>query len=178
MHVRSSARPPVPKALQPQELFDVLARHHVDYTLIGGLAATLYGSSALTNDADICPDPSPENLERLAAALRDIDARIRSDTDPEGVPFDADADFLRHMNLVNLTTRFGDFDIAFQPAGSHGYDDLVRRATEMAIDGAVVRVASLADIIRSKEVANRPKDRATLPILYALQDEIARRDGA
>jgi len=35
-------------------------------------------------------------------------------------------------------------------------------------------VSRLEDIIRSKEIANRPKDRATLPILYALQDEIAR----
>jgi hypothetical protein len=148
----------------------------VDYVLIGGLAATLHGSSALTNDADICPDPSPENLERLAAALRDVDARIRSDAESDGVPFSVDADFLGHMNLVNLTTRFGDFDIAFRPAGSHGYDDLLRRATEIEIDGIIVPVASLADIIRSKEVANRPKDRATLPILYALQDEIAKRD--
>jgi hypothetical protein len=44
----------------------------------------------------------------------------------------------------------------------------------MAIDGTTVRVASLADIIRSKEAADRPKDRATLPVLYALQDEIAK----
>jgi hypothetical protein len=176
MRVRSCESRRVPEALQPEELIDVLARHHVDYVLIGGLAATLHGSSALTNDADICPSPSPENLERLAAALLDMDARIRSDTDPEGVPFTADADFLRHMNLVNLTTQFGDFDVAFQPAGSHGYDDLVQRASEIAIDGTVVPVASLADIIRSKEVANRPKDRATLPVLYALQDEIAKRD--
>jgi hypothetical protein len=79
------------------------------------------------------------------------------------------------MQLVNLTTRFGDFDIAFQPAGSQGYEDLVRDAIEMEIDGTVVRVASLADIIRSKEAANRPKDRAALPVLYALEDEIAKR---
>lgn len=173
----SSASPRVPEALQPEELFNVLARHHVDYVLIGGLAATLHGSSALTNDADICPSPSPANLERLAAALRDMDARIRSDTDPDGVPLTASPEFLRRMNLVNLTTRFGDFDIAFQPAGSHGYDDLVQRASEVALDEIIVRVASLADIIRSKEAANRPKDRATLPILYALQDEIAKRHG-
>jgi len=165
----------VPEALQPQELFDVLARHRVDYVLIGGLAATLHGSSALTNDADICPDPSPENLERLAAALRDMKARVRNEAEPDGVTFSADPDFLRRMQLVNLTTRFGDFDIAFQPAGDQGYANLVRRAVEMEIDGTVVRVASLADIIRSKEAANRPKDRATLPILYALEDEIARR---
>jgi hypothetical protein len=177
MHALSNARSHVPEALQPQELFDVLARHRVDYVLIGGLAATLHGSSALTNDADICPDPSPENRERLAAALRDMRARVRTEADPDGVPFSVDADFLRRTQLVNLTTRFGDFDIAFQPAGSQGYEDLVRRAVELDIDGTFVRVASLADIIRSKETANRPKDRATLPILYALEDEIAKRAG-
>jgi hypothetical protein len=37
-----------------------------------------------------------------------------------------------------------------------------------------VHVAALADIIRSKEAADRPKDRATLPILRALQEEIRR----
>jgi hypothetical protein len=165
----------VPKPLQPEKLFQVLAHHRVDYVLIGGLAATLHGSSALTNDADICPDASPENRERLAAALRDIRARVRTDAEPDGVRFSVDADFLRRTQLVNLTTQYGDFDIAFQPAGSHGYEDLVGDAIELEIDGTVVRVASLADIIRSKEIANRPKDRATLPILYALQDEIAGR---
>lgn len=166
----------MPEPLQPQELFNALASHGVDYVLVGGLAATLHGSSALTNDADICPDPSHDNLERLAAVLRDIDARIRSNASPDGVPFSTDADFLSRVRLVNLTTRFGDFDIAFQPTGSDGYADLAERATDVAIDGTIVRVASLGDIIRSKEAANRPKDRATLPILYALQDEIARSD--
>jgi len=166
----------VPKALQPQEIFDVLSRHGVDYVLVGGLAATLHGSSALTNDADICPERSPENLERLAAALGEMGARIRTEAEPADVPVSVDAAFLRQMNLVNLTTRFGDFDLAFQPAGSQGYDDLAQRATEIAIDGTIVPVASLIDIIRSKEIANRLKDRATLPILYALQDEIAKRD--
>lgn len=164
----------MPEPLQPQELFDTLAHHHVDYVLIGGLAATLHGSSALTNDADICPDPSPENRRRLADALREMKARVRTDAEPDGIPVSADADFLRRMQLVNLTTRYGDFDIAFQPAGSEGYADLADRAIEVAIDGITVRVASLSDIIRSKEAADRPKDRATLPVLYALQDEIAK----
>ena len=164
----------MPKPLQPEKLFQVLAHHRVDYVLIGGLAATLHGSSALTNDADICPDPSPENRELLAAALRDMRARVRTEAEADGVRFSVDADFLWRTQLVNLTTRYGDFDIAFQPAGSSGYEDLVGDAIELEIDGTVVRVASLADIIRSKEIANRPKDRATLPILYALQDEIAR----
>ena len=34
----------------------------------------------------------------------------------------------------------------------------------------------LNDVIRSKETANRAKDRAALPHLYALEDELAARD--
>ncbi|HEX6311945.1 MAG TPA: hypothetical protein VF152_09985 [Acidimicrobiia bacterium] len=166
----------MPEPLQPEELFRVLAEHGVDYVLIGGLAASLHGSSALTNDADICPDPDPANLDRLAAALRDIDARVRTDAEPTGLPFAYDAAFLSRMRLVNLTTRFGDFDISFEPAGTAGYRDLVVRAVEFDVDGLTIPVAALSDIIRSKETADRPKDRATLPILYALRDEIAERE--
>jgi hypothetical protein len=43
----------------------------------------------------------------------------------------------------------------------------------MSIGGAAVPVASLDDVIRSKEAANREKDRVALPQLYALRDEIA-----
>lgn len=166
----------VPDPFQPEQLLGALARHGVDYVLIGGLAANLHGSSALTNDADICPDSHPENLERLVAALREMDARIRADAEPEGLPFACDADFLSRMRLVNLTTQFGDFDITFEPAGTDGYRDLAAHAVDFDIDGITVRVAALSDIIRSKETANRPKDKATLPILYALQDEIAERE--
>jgi len=166
----------VPDPFQPEQLLGALARHGVDYVLIGGLAANLHGSSALTNDADICPDSRHENLDRLAAALREMNARIRADAEPEGLPFAYNVDSLSRMRLVNLTTRFGDFDIAFEPAGTDGYQDLASHAVDFDVDGITVRVAALSDIIRSKESANRPKDRATLPILYALQDEIAERD--
>jgi len=159
----------MPNPLQPEELLATLARHGVDYVL-------LHGSSALTNDADVCPDPHPANLERLATALRAMDARIRTDAEAQGLPFACDAEFFRRVRLVNLTTRFGDFDVSFEPAASEGYDDLVTRAVTYDVGGVAVRTAALADIIRSKEAANRPKDHATLPILRALQDEIAKRD--
>jgi hypothetical protein len=40
------------------------------------------------------------------------------------------------------------------------------------LDGLVVPVASLEDIVRSKTAANREKDRAALPTLRKLLDEI------
>jgi hypothetical protein len=155
------------------EIVRVLARHDVDFVLIGGLGAVVHGSPLLTRDADICPRRVRENLGRLAAALVDLDARIRTATEPDGVPFARDAEFLDRMAMINMVTRAGDFDISYAPAGFSGYDELVTNAIEIEVEGVRVKVASLADIIKSKETANRPKDQAALPYLYALQEEIA-----
>jgi hypothetical protein len=169
---------PRPAPLDPERLFAVLARHRVDYVLIGGLAAVLHGSALVTNDADICPDRDPANLARLANALQDLDARVRTPTEPEGLPFACDAEFLARVEMLNLDTSAGQFDLAFDPAGVGGYDAFLAHAVMYEIDGIEVRVAALTDIIRSKQMANRLKDQAALPHLYALEDEIAARDSA
>jgi hypothetical protein len=164
----------VPEPLDPETLFRALAEHKVEYVLIGGLAANLYGSPLVTNDADICPSSARDNLERLAAALRDLDARIRTSAEPEGLEFARDAESLEHMRMVNMQTRAGDFDISFEPGGfARGYDELVEHAVDFTVFGVRVPVAALRDIIASKEAANRAKDQAALPHLYALEDELA-----
>jgi hypothetical protein len=55
-----------------------------------------------------------------------------------------------------------------EPAGTGGYRDLIRDADRMKVavkPELVVDVASLADVIRSKEASGREKDRAALPLL-------------
>lgn len=157
-------------------MLEVLERRGVEYVLIGGLAGVLHGSPAVTFDTDICAARSRDNLERLAASLREMEARIRTDAEPGGVAFACDADFLSRMTVVNLTTEFGDFDVSFEPAGTTGYEELASNAVEFRVGRTAVPTAALRDVIRSKEAANRPKDHATLPILYALQDEITKRE--
>jgi hypothetical protein len=162
---------------RPREIISTLAAHDVRCVLIGGLAAVLHGSPATTNDADVCPARDRDNLERLAAALRALAARVRFDGDADGLEFDCSAEFLATVDVVNLSTRFGDLDIAFKPAGYPGFDALAKGAVPFDIDGTEILVASLDDVIRSKTMADRPKDRAVLPVLLALRDEIeARRD--
>ncbi|HZU71206.1 MAG TPA: hypothetical protein VE990_00410 [Acidimicrobiales bacterium] len=66
---------------------ECLNRHGVDYILIGGGAALLHGAPiARTRDADIVPDKQAENLDRLASALREIEARLWvGPEEPEGL---------------------------------------------------------------------------------------------
>lgn len=106
-----------------------------------------------------------------------MSARIRTPDTPDGIPFACDAPFLRQMRMLNLTTRFGDVDLAFEPAGTGGYDDLSQRAVQIELrDGTSTHVASLEDIIRSKESANREKDRLALPTLRLLLQRIRERE--
>jgi hypothetical protein len=53
--------------LDPGWIFRVLAEHEVDYVLIGGLAAVMHGSTAMTKDADILPSDEKANVERSPA---------------------------------------------------------------------------------------------------------------
>lgn len=149
-------------------LFEVLHLHRVKYVLIGGLAAVYHGSPFPTEDADITPATDLPNLARLATALRELNARIRTDSTPEGLPFACDAHSLAAVQTWNLQTDAGDLDLALQPAGTRGYGDLRRDATHARLYDVTVQIASLADIIRSKSAANRPKDRRVLPTLREL----------
>ena len=158
----------------------MLARHAVDYVLIGGLAAVLHGSALVTNDADICPNRDPENLARLADALRELDARVRTPSEPGGVAFACDAEFLARMQMLNLDTTAGQFDIAFAPAGFAGYDELVEQAIPYDIDG-VARAGRRAARHHPEQADREPAQgpgRAPAPVRPRRRDRRARHRAA
>jgi predicted nucleotidyltransferase len=152
----------------PQELLATIDRHGVRYVVIGGLAAILHGAPHVTTDVDIVPDEDRSNLERLSAALKELNARIRVTGEPDGIPFDHSAESLARVQIWNLVTDRGNLDLTFVPIGTRGYADLVRDAEPMSVRGIQVPVASLADVIRSKEAAGRERDRLVLPTLRRL----------
>ena len=153
----------------PEKILGVLAKHRVRYVMIGALAGRLYGLTRFTGDIDITPSSDETNLERLASALRELDARVFADSEPAGYEFDCSARTLARGSIWNLITKAGRIDIAFAPSGTKGYDDLSENAQDFKTFGVRVRVASLADIIRSKQAANRPRDRQDVAELKAIQ---------
>jgi predicted nucleotidyltransferase len=156
------------------EILRTLKDHEVRFIVIGGVAAIAQGYPLTTQDIDITPAREPTNLERLAAALNELGARLRAATDEKGVPFSIDAQMLDGAEMSTLRTRYADLDLSFMPSGTQGYNDLRRDARTEEIEGVEVSIASLADIIRSKEAAGRVKDQAQLPALRRTL-ELARR---
>jgi hypothetical protein len=145
--------------------------HRVRFVLIGGLAAKAHGSPSLTLDIDVCPARDRENLERTAAVLGELGARLRGAT--SDVPFHPDQRTLERVEILTLATDRGDLDVVFRPPGVDGYEELAANAVELELEQDLrVSVAALDDLIRMKRAAGRPKDRIELEILGALRDEI------
>ena len=161
----------------PIAICRILNEERVDYVVVGGFASVILGSPLPTEDIDLVPDRARENLIRLAAALKRLNAQIR--TKSEAVPAPLDAEFLANMPfMLNLVTDFGIVDLTFDPSGpTRGFAGWNADAsTEVIADGLSIRVASLDDIIASKRAADREKDRRALPYLESLRDILKSRD--
>jgi hypothetical protein len=140
----------------------------VDFVVIGGVAVVLQASPRFTKDLDICYDLAQENLDRLGEVLVGLGAKLRAID--EDLPFVPDGRTLRHTQILTLTTADGGIDLLVEPDGSPGYAVLRSRASKVDLDGMVVRVASIDDLIAMKRAAGRPQDVVDIESL-----EIARR---
>lgn len=152
-----------------------LQRHDVRFVVIGGFAVELWGVALPpTVDVDITPEGSRENLERLAAALNDLDPHLRFGDERVPMPGGFTAEQLGENRVWNLWTTAGPVDVTLRPAGTDGYETFVPGITVLDYRGVEVPTADLADVARSKEAAGRAKDLMALP---AIHDHLRRRRG-
>jgi hypothetical protein len=155
----------------PERVLRTLNQQGVDYVVVGGLASILLGAPIVTNDVDVCYDRSPENLERLVLALRELGARLRVAGVDDDLPFILDARTLAAGDCFTFMTDAGAVDILGTPAGTSGFKDLRSRSTEYDFGGGLrARVVDLDDLIRMKEAAGRPKDEVHLHQLTVLRE--------
>ena len=150
-------------------LLQTLARHKVDFILVGGVCAVLHGAPVNTFDMDIVHSRVPENLERLVAALQELDAYYREQPERRIRP---DASHLASLGHQLLLTKAGPLDILGTITPDRQYDDLLPHTQELQLqEGVTVHLLNLATLIATKEATGREKDHATLPILRRTLEE-------
>lgn len=148
--------------LDAERIFRALSEHGVEYVLIGGLAVQTHGHVRMTNDADLIPAPDPPNLERLAAALRSLDARVLN---PGAEDTAVDARMLPQATTWQLVTRDGGIDVIHEAPGARPYLELSERALHVRLGDIDVPVVSLDDLIHMKLARGRPVDVADVAAL-------------
>lgn len=153
-------RPDVP--LDAERILRTLAAHRVDYVLIGGLAVQTHGHVRTTNDADLIPAPEPTNLKRLAAALRELEARVLN---PGQEDLQVDAGMLPRATLWQFSTPDGGIDVMHEVPGGRPYKELSERALHVKLGDIDVPVVDVDDLIQMKLARARPVDLADVAAL-------------
>ncbi len=149
-----------------ERVIEVLDRHRVEFILVGGPAARLYGANHVTGNPGCLARRTAENLDRLGEAMRELNARLRTegltDAQAAALPVIIDHHTLGGIATSTWMTDAGGFDVLNDIAVGDGrrltYDEVARTAVDFEVAGATVIVAHLDVIIASKEWANRPGD--------------------
>ena len=141
--------------LDAERILGALARHGVDYVIVGGLAVQTHGHVRTTVDVDVYPRPDPGNLVRLADALNSLEAEVLN---PGAEGSRIDAATLPRATLWQFATRHGGIDVVHDAPGAPPYDQLRRRALEVRLGDLTLAVAGRDDLISMKRASGRPVD--------------------
>jgi hypothetical protein len=133
---------------------------NLDAVLIGNAAAALQGAPVTTVDFDFLFRKTPRNLTKLKALARGLRVTILRPYCPAS-------------DLYRLVRDDDGLQLDFMATihGLRSYEGVRDRAAVIEVGGAPIRVASLADIIKSKRAAGRPRDLAVLDVLETALEE-------
>jgi hypothetical protein len=148
--------------LDAERIFTTLDTHGVEYVVVGGIALQAHGHVRMTNDVDLIPSPTRENLEHLAAALRELRARVLN---PGAEHLAIDADMLPRATLWQFSTSDGDIDVLHDAPGAAPFDQLRERALVIVLGGRPIPIAGRDDLISMKRASGRPVDLADIAAL-------------
>ena len=143
------------------DLGRAFAEHGADYLFIGKGGAMVLGYPGTTQDVDVFAAKSPENGQKIVAALRTLGFVI---------PAEAEAALIAGRDFVQIKDGPFDVDIVFAPDGIESFEKA--KARRIVHEG--LNIASLDDIIASKRNAGRQKDLNDLPLLESFREEYER----
>lgn len=141
----------------------------VDFVVIGGIAVMAHGYVRATADTDITANPDLQNLERLSAVLKSLDAAL-----PGADPIAADPMSARSLSFggnPRFETSLGRLHIVQSPAGAPNYSDLVDRAISVDLGALTLQICAYSDLVKMKEATARDQDHLDLTALREARDE-------
>jgi predicted nucleotidyltransferase len=150
-------------------LLRALADGGVEFILVGGVAATVHGSTRLTLDVDVVYRRSRENIDRLVLALAPYHPYLRGA--PPGLPFHLDRATLERGLNFTLVTDVGDLDLLGEITGGGTYQGLLPHTIVIKVFGRDCHCLDLPRLIEVKRAAGRPKDLEAVAELEAILEE-------
>jgi predicted nucleotidyltransferase len=134
------------------ELAEAIAKAGLEVVFIGNSAALLHGIPVATQDIDLMLRDHPLLQKKLEKFATDFGVILTRPYEPSS-------------KMIRASGRAIPVDFVFGLSSRKSFESIRSRAEKIRLGRRMVWLASLEDIIAAKEAANRPKDKATLPIL-------------
>ncbi len=156
-----------------EPVIEALERAGVRYVVVGGLAVVMHGHPRFTADLDLAIDLSSDEAARAVGALTALGLRPRAPVNPADLadPI-ARAAWVETKGMTVLS--FWDPDRPLRVVDVFvenpiPFDELRRHAETAELGSTSVRIASIPDLIRMKEIAGRPQDREDIAALTEIE---------
>ena len=121
-------------------ILEELLKANIKFILVGGLAAVVQGAPVITLEVEIVQERSSENITKLLAFLKSINAFYRRPDDKVILPKE---DNFVTMGHRLFTTRLGPIDVlAFIEEGKT-YEDLIKHTLGIEFRGHTLHVLDL-----------------------------------
>jgi hypothetical protein len=143
-------------------ILEGLVEAGIEFILVGGLAAVVQGAPITTLDVDIVHNRSSENIIKLLAFLKSINAFHRRQDDKVIEPRESDISGAGHSLFA---TRFGPLDALGAIEEGKTYEDLLRHTVEIEFRGHTIRVLDLKTLVELKRTSQEQRDKQRLPVL-------------
>jgi hypothetical protein len=140
----------------------------VEFIVVGGVCATLFGLTRITYDLDICYSRRKDNIRKLAAALAPFHPYPKEF--PAGLPFVWDEVTLHNGSLFTLNTDLGGIDLLAEIAGVGVYEDALHRSIVTTAYERQIATLDVGSLIDSKRAAGRAKDLADVAELESIRE--------
>ena len=155
-------------------VFDQLNKADVRYVAVGGIATILHGYVRATTDIDLIVDLQVEQAEKVIKALTAVGYKPRIPVD--ALDF-ANADKRNDWITTKGMTVFSMFH-SEQPGLTIDlfakypipFDELWERSLIFEVDDTNIRVCSIDDLLKLKEIAGRSKDKDDIEKLLQIKD--------
>lgn len=160
-----------------ENLTEILHRLHsakVEFSLIGGLACIHYGVSLFTQDVDVCPRFTTENLRGIEAAVHDLHPRHRLTANR--LPLELTDELCSRLKNLNLVTDLGILDCLSEVAGLGNFDAVLRHSELKDFPFGSVYILKIDALIQAKQAVGRPHDLITVVQLRAIKERNERRE--
>ena len=157
-----------------EELLQRLVRQEVEFVLVGGYAAMLYGVSLITKDVDVCVPFHRANLEKIHASLADLHPYHRMT--PQAIPFTIPPGFEERLKNLYLATDDGPIDLLGEVLGVGDYASVHAASVLTPSPAANYRILNIDTLIVAKQCIGRDRDKVAVLQLRSIRDSARPKD--